>query len=90
MKDKLLHSKSLAFEILFGMFFVNVLILRNLSQICVSLIFTIQKYIILKNENDKSIKHEKVLHPPPLLNTPLLVTHQKGYLYELALIETKM
>ena len=69
------------------MFFVNVLILRNLSQICVSLIFTIQKYIILKNENDKSIKHENFLHPPPLLNTPLLVTHQKGYLYELALIE---
>ncbi len=46
------------------MFFVNILILRNLSQICVNLIFTIQKYIILKNENDKSIKHEKVLHPP--------------------------
>lgn len=89
MKGKLLHSKSLAFEILFSMFFVNILILRNLSQICVNLIFTIQKYIIFKNENDKSIKHEKVLHLP-LLNTPLLVTHQKGYLYELELIETKM
>ncbi len=32
----------------------------------------------------------KKFYIPPLLNTPLLVTHQKGYLYELALIETKM